>query len=187
MLKGITKKFSTLALFGLIPAALAIGQEISVKQLQLEKEGTKLISQMEDVARDINYNADQLDALSHRPQLSKWTHYHHLHQIKELVNDGLRPALTRLVEIQPELPSWKQDVIDQMLSSAKALAADTNSAIIERNESKNTPLVLNAEYRELISRINSHAQTLLKTSDAAADVAMAHLKANEAGLEFTTR
>jgi hypothetical protein len=36
------------------------------------------------------------------------------------VNDGLRPALERLTEIQSQLQAWKQHAIDEMLASAKA-------------------------------------------------------------------
>ncbi|HTT22351.1 MAG TPA: hypothetical protein VMG82_25715 [Candidatus Sulfotelmatobacter sp.] len=152
------------------------------KQLEMDKEGTQLIGQLEDVARDVHYNAGRLNSF-HPTQISKWTHYHHLEQIKSLVNDGLRPALERLTEIQPQLPAWHQEAIDQMLASAKALAADTNSAILNLNDTKALPIVLNAEYKELIARIYHHSESLVRTSDAAGDYAAAHLQAVEAGLK----
>jgi hypothetical protein len=46
------------------------------------------------------------------------------------------------------------------------------------------PSVLNAEYVELIDRIDQHAETLTKTSDAAGDYAAAHRQAIEAGLNL---
>lgn len=187
MLNSKTRRITMLTLFGLLPGALLFGEHVSVKQIQLEKEGTELIGQLEDVARDIHYNADQLEALTRQPLVSRWTHYHHLHAIRSLVNDGLRPALARLTEIQRELPPWKQDAIDKMLSSAVALAADTNSALLSKNENRSLPVVLNTEYREFISKINDHAQALVKTSSAAEDLAMAHLKADQAGLEISRR
>jgi hypothetical protein len=73
-------------------------------------------------------------------------------------------------------------VIDQMLNSAIALAADTNSAILNQNDAGTAPLILNAEYVELIDRINQHAETLVKTADAAGDYAGVHQQAVEAGL-----
>jgi hypothetical protein len=157
-----------LAVFGVLPAALVVGQT-TVKQLAIEDEGIQLIGQLEDVARDVHYNADWLSAHTRSGQVSKWAHYHHLNEIKSLVNEGLRPALTRLIEIQSELPAWHQDTIDQLLASAKALAADTNSAILNHKESGSRPVVLDEEYKALISLINEHAETLVKTSDAAGD------------------
>ncbi len=186
MFTSITRRVSMLAIFGLLPAALVFGQ-VSVKQVQLEKEGTELISHLEDVGRNIQYEAGQLEAMSRNGHVSKSTHYHHLQKISEQVNNGLRPTLARLTEIQPELPSWKQDAIDQMLASAKALAVDTNSAILNKNDAGTKPVVLNSEDRELMARINDHAQVLVNTSDAAERLASAHLKASEARLEVSQR
>lgn len=183
MFKSITRGLSMLTAVSLLSAGFAIGEPATPKQLAIEKEGVQLINQLEDVSRDVQYNADRLSALNRNPGTSKWSHNHHLMQIKELVNDGLRPALTRLTEIQPELKDWHQDAIDRMLASAKALAADTNSAILTHNEVGSIPLAFNGEYKDLIEKINGHAETLVKTSDAAADYAAAHEQAQEAGLK----
>lgn len=186
LLKSITRNVSVMAVLmatsGVLPAALAASE--TTRQFQLEKEGTELIGQVEDVSRDIHYNADRLHSLTRDSQVSRWTHYHHLEQIKSLVNEGLKPALNRLTEIQPELPSWKQDAIERMLTSAKALAADTDSAIISKNDAGSQPMILNTDYADLIEKISGHAEILVKTSDAAGDFAKAHLKALEAELEI---
>jgi hypothetical protein len=107
-----------------------------------------------------------------------------LSQIKSLVNDGLRPALAQLTQIQPQLKGWHQDTINQMLNSAKALAADTNSAILNQDDKGTVPTMLNPEYKQLISSINEHAETLVKTADAAGDYAAAHAQAEDAGLKL---
>ena len=182
-LKSITRSVSMLAAFALIPSAFAAG--VTAEQLAMEKEGIQLINQVEEVARDVRYNAGRLNSFTGSMQISKWTHVHHLDQIKSLVNDGLRPALTRLTEIQPQLPDWKQQTIDTMLESAKTLAADTNSAILAKNDAGMTPPAMNAEYKELITRIYDHAEALVKTSDAAGTYAAARLKAAEAGVKVT--
>lgn len=181
---SISRHISMLTIVGLLSAGFVAGDTVTVKQLALEKEGIRLIGQLEDVARDIHYNADILNSLTASTHAAKGTHYHHLTQIKELVNDGLRPALTRLSEIQPGLKEWRRDAINQMLNSAIALAADTNSAILNQNEIGSVPTILNPEYKELIARINEHAETLVKTSDAAGDYAAAHEQADEAGLRL---
>jgi hypothetical protein len=167
------------AIVALLPATFVFGETVTLKQLELEQEGIKLIRQVRDVARDVHSHSDQLNYVTGATQISKRTQQQHLDQIKSRVNEGLRPALKRLTEIQPQLPAWHQDVIDQMLTSAKALAADTNSAI--RNQ--NSDGVVNKAYVELIININKHTEALAKISDAAADYAAAHQEAAEAGIK----
>ncbi len=162
------------------PAALTAAE--SREPLEVEKEGTDLIFQLEGVARDVHFNADRLDSFSRNVDVSSWTHNEHLNQIKSLVNKGLQPKLTRLVEIQPELPVWQQEGINQMLSAATGLAASTNSAILNRNATGKRPVLLNPEYRELITSINRHAETLVKTSDAMTSFTEARRNALDAGL-----
>jgi hypothetical protein len=178
--KSIDQRVSMLAIFGLLPLALVAG-EIR-EPFEAKQEGTQLIGQIEDVARNIHQNADRLDSFAHTGHVSASTHKDHLMQIKSLVNEELRPNLDRLSEIQQDLPGWQQDTIDQMLESAKALAANTNSAILNMNENGNRPVVLNADYREFVSQINEHINVMVKTADAAGDYAEAHEKAIEAGL-----
>jgi len=184
MFTTITRRVSMLAALVVVPAMLIAGE--TKEPFELEKEGIQLIGQLEEVARDVRYNADRLNSFASTAQVSGWTHYHHLDQIKSLVNEGLRPALERLVEIQPELPEWKQQNIDRMLDAAKALAADTNSAILAKREAGAVPPVLDPEYKDLISRVYQHSEELVKTSDAAGTFALAHLQAVEAGLKVPT-
>lgn len=178
---SITRSLSLLTLVGVLPAAL-MGDDRPA-QIEMEKEGIQLIRQVEEVARDVRYNVERLNSFTRTMQVSRWTHYHHLVQIKELVNDGLQPALTRLTEIQSQLPEWKQQSIDKMLEAARTLAADTNSAILRKNETGTVPPALNTEYKDLVTRISEHAEILVKTSDAAGTYASARLKAVEAGVK----
>jgi hypothetical protein len=171
-----------LVVLGLLPAAVIFGQTVTLKQLDAEKEGLQLINQLEDVARDVRGHADWLNVNARSTALSRWSHAQHLAEIKAMVNDRLGPTLQRLTEIQPQLPVWHQDTIDQMLASAKALAADTNSAILNQNEAGALPMTLNQEYQELVAGIDEHAEALVNTSDAAGDYATAHRQALEAGL-----
>jgi hypothetical protein len=46
---------------------------------------------------------------------------------------------------QPQLPDWKQRAVDRMLGAAKALAADTNDAILAKNDAGPAPPMMNAE------------------------------------------
>jgi hypothetical protein len=112
-----------------------------------------LIGQVLEAAKDVRYDADRLNSFNRSAQVSKWTHFHHLTRIRSSVNEGLQPAFQRLVEIQPKLPGWKQKRIDDMLESARALAADGNSAIVSRKDAGNLPPALNSEYRELVAGI----------------------------------
>jgi len=172
-------RISMIAVLGLMPAMLSASGSVSVKEAALQKEGLELINQIEDVARSIHFNTDRLVAHG-RNNMSKWTHTHHLNEIKGLINDGLRPAVARLGEIQSQLPEWKQKSFERMMVSAKALAADTNSAIFEINENGRRPVVLNEEYRALLDSMDEHAESLVRTADAAADFATAHNRAIEA-------
>ncbi|MBS1856165.1 MAG: hypothetical protein JST11_12430 [Acidobacteria bacterium] len=182
----ITRRVSMLAAFALIPSAFAASTTVTAEQLEMEKEGVQLIRQVEEVARDVRYNAGRLNSFTGSMQVSKWTHVHHVDQIKSLVNDGLRPALTRLEEIQPQLPDWKQQAIDRLIESAKALAADVNDAFLAKNEAGAVPPAMNAEYKRLVTKIYSHAEALVKTSDAAGTYAAARLKAHEAGIKVAS-
>jgi len=183
MTATITRRVSMLAAFALIPSAFAASATVTADQLEIEKEGVQLIRQVEEVARDVRYNAGRLNSFTSSMKISKWTHVHHLDQIKSLVNDGLKPALTRLEEIQPELPDWKQQAIDKMIESAKALAADVNDAIFTKSEAGTTTPAMNAEYKGLVTRVYEHSEMLVKTSDAAGNYAAARLKAHEAGVK----
>jgi hypothetical protein len=70
---SITRRVSMLAIFGLLPAAFVAGD--TSKQLEMDKEGTQLIGQLEDVARDVHYHADRLNSLTGSAHISKSTHY----------------------------------------------------------------------------------------------------------------
>jgi hypothetical protein len=177
----ITRRLSMLAALALVPSAFAAS--VTREQLEMEKEGVQLIRQVEEVARDVRYNAGRLNSFTTDMRISKWTHVHHLEEIKSLVNDGLKPALTRLTEIQPQLPDWKQQSIDKMFESAKALAADMNDAFLAKKDAGTVPPAMNADYKGLVTRIYGHAEALVKTSDAAGAYASARLKAHEAGVK----
>ena len=161
----MTPAVSRLAALALVaPGAFAADQA----QVDLQKEGLQLIQQLKETARDIRYHAERLESFSNSVQVSKWTHYHHLTEIKGLVNDGLQPALARLSEIQPQLASWKHEAINNLLDAAKSLSADAHSAILSKNDAGAVPPYMNAEYKDLVSKIY-HADRLFKTSDAAGD------------------
>jgi len=178
-LLSLNHRLALVAALALAPSAFASDPA----QLELEKEGVQLIRQVEEVARDVRYNASRLNSFSSSLLISRWTIDHHVAQITSLVNDGLNPALRRLIEIQPQLPDWKQQSVDRLLESAKTLASDTNDAILTRNDAGPAPLAMNTEFRSLVTRIYQHAETLVKTSDAAGSYAAARLKAHTAGLK----
>ena len=181
MLRKSIHRIYSLALLGLLPAGMAFSE--ATRQTEIEKESTDLISRVEFAARNIHVDADQLATLSGSLTVSHGTHRDYLNRMKAQVNEGLQPALTRLVEIQPELPEWQQNAIDQMLGSARNLAGTINAAIVTKADTGPMAVPLNTDYRDLIKQVVSHADTLVRTSDAAGDYAAAHVKAAEAGLE----
>ena len=152
------------------------------EQVAVEKEAIELVEQVEEVGRDVLYHAERLEQFAQFHGVSRWTHYHHLEQIKSLINGNLRPALVRLAEMQALLPEWKQDSVDRMLASARELTADANSALITKADNPAVPATMNEGYRTFLTGMTAHAEALVKTSDAAHSFATAHLKAVGAGL-----
>ena len=156
------------------------------EQIAVEKEAVEMVAQVEEVARDVGYHAGRLADLTRNFGVSRWTHDHHLDDIKALVNDGLRPALKRLTDVQAQLPEWKQESVDRMVADAMRLSEDASSAYIAKAGGTGLPLAMNDEYQRFISGVVAHAAALVKTSDAAHSYAEAHLKASEAGLSVPT-
>lgn len=177
----ITRRAPVLAAFAMLPILLP-GSTLSQRQLEVQKEGIQLVAQVEDSARSIRYHADHLDALTSNLQNSREIHKGHLTQIRESVNDRLRPALQRLVDIQAELPEWKQQSIQDMHIDAAALAAHVSGAIAEANDSTPGHPSMNREYKKLVSQVNTQAASLVKTSDAVGEYSTALLKAHDAGV-----
>jgi hypothetical protein len=168
------------ALLALPMAAVAQGTRAA--PADLHKEGIDLIRSMEITARELHYNTEWLRMHSRSMNTSMVTHNDHLSQVKELVNNEPQPALTRLQEIQGQLPEWHQDTIDQLFTSARALAADANSAIASHRDKGALPAAANLEYQAFVKGMNQHAEALVKTADAAGEYAKAHQQAVEAGL-----
>ncbi|HEY4088357.1 MAG TPA: hypothetical protein VGM43_20640 [Bryobacteraceae bacterium] len=177
----ITRRAPVLAAFAMLPALLP-ASTLSPRQLEVQKEGVQLVAQVEESARSIHYHADHLNSLAGNMQNSRQIHKSHLTQIRESVNDRLRPALQRLVEIQAELPDWKQQSIQDMHIDAAALAAHVSGAIAEANDSTPTPPAMNREYKNFVSQVNAQAASLVKTSDAVGEYSSALLKAHDAGV-----
>lgn len=176
----------TRALMGVLLAAttatVSAAPPAGDPQIALEREATELVGQVAEVGHDVRYHAERLGHLAANPSVSPWSHFHHLEGIKAEVNDALRPALTRLTEIQQRLPDWKQDSIDRMMAAAQALSADTSSAFFSGQSNLRRPPSMNDDYLRLLKDVSAHAQTLVTTADAAHGYAVAHLKAAEAGL-----
>jgi len=179
----ITRRAPVLAAFAMLPLLLP-ASTLSQRQLEVQKEGIQLVAQVEESARSIRYHADRLDSYANSMQISRHLHKNQLSQIRESVNGRLRPALQRLVEIQAELPDWKQQSILDMHVDAAALAAHVSGAIAEANDSTLTPPAMNREYRKLVSQVNAQAASLVKTSDAVGEYSSALLKAQDAGVSI---
>ena len=178
--KIINRRTPLVAAIAFFPALLPASTPSQRQELQ--REGIRLVSQVEDSAREIRYHADHLDSLANSMQASRHIHKNHLMQIKDSVNDRLGPALQRLVEIQAELPEWKQQSILDMHGDAAELAAHVNGAIAQANDATPVQPSMNAEYKKFVSGVHSQAGSLVKTSDAVRTYSSALLKAQDAGV-----
>ena len=185
MLKSVkqyTLAFTAVAL--LFPASLALA-EIS-DQTAIKKEGIELTERVERAARVIQNETDHLSVMRNNSHIAKRTHQHHLQKIANQVNGELKPSLERLAEIQPGLPQWKQQAIDEMRSSAVELAANTNAAILNRNAAtQNVPARMDANYGQLLQNMTVHSERLTEVADATGDYAEAQLQGADAGLAIS--
>lgn len=154
------------------------------QQVATEREATQLVERINEVGQDVHHHAERLVSAAENTGISSWTHYHHLDAIKLLVNNDLRPALKRLITLQAQLPEWKQESVERMLSAAQELAADASSAFVTKASSRAVSPAMNTEYKAFVAAMTAHADNLVKTSDAAHTFAVAHVKAAEAGLSL---
>src|SRR5579863_1174610 len=104
------------------------GAELS-QQTEARKEAIQLTRSIEATTRSIHQQADELVA-AQRNNRSSQLHKQRLQRIANNINEQLKPAFDRLAELQPDLPQWHQTAIDQMRTSAAALATNTNAAIV---------------------------------------------------------
>ena len=154
---------------------------------QTRKQALELTRSVEKTSREIQKVTDELGSKSRNGLYSNQSHQQSLHQLKLQINEKLQPTLTRLAELQPELPAWHQDAIDQMRTSAANLVANANAAISTRNDgSLRSAPILDKDYRQLIDNMSSRASTLTQVADATGDYASAQLKGNRAGLAITS-
>lgn len=174
--------YALAAVAAFLPATLPAQDKVAVQQVAIENESTQLIETIENAARSVHSDLDTLRVHSKR-NLSRHSNYHHLTKVKHSINDRINPALSRLLEIKPQLPAWKQATVDKIQVSARALAIDANSAFMSLKEKASTPVVVNAEYRSFLKTMNEHAEKLVDVTDAAGDYADALDQALEAGLE----
>jgi nucleotidyltransferase/DNA polymerase involved in DNA repair len=152
----------------------------------VKKEGIELTERVERAARVIQNEADRLSVMRNNSHIVKRTHQHHLQKIANEVNRELKPSLERLAEIQPDLPQWKQQAIDEMRSTAVELAANTNAAILNRNAAtQNVPARMDTNYGQLLQSMTVQSERLTEIADATADYAEAQLQGVNAGLAIS--
>lgn len=163
-------------------ALFSASPSLANDELAANREGLQLVRQIEEVGSDVQYHTGRLTNLIDSTSISRWTHYHHLEEVKRLVNTGLRPALVRLEEIQKALPPWKQRTVDKMIEAARTLASDTSSAFMTKAENPRVEPAMNQEYRLLVAEIHRHADVVATTSRDAEAFAEVHLKVLEAGI-----
>lgn len=185
MHKFIKQTVYTLTIALLLPATFMAAE--TSDQTRTRKEAIQLTQQIEGAARKVQTHSDHLSAMKRNSMISNRTHQHQLQRIASEVNEQLRPTLDRLAEIQPDLPEWNQKAVDQMRQSAVTLAANTNAAVLNRNEAgSHQPTTLNPDYGQLLENIHSNAETLVQVADAAADYGNAQLKGTNAGLSIAS-
>lgn len=150
---------------------------------QTRKEAVQLTDSVERTSRHIRKEVDHLISMRKNVQISNYSHQAALQRIANHVNEDLQPALTRLAELQPELPLWQQNAIAQLRTSAATLAANANAAVDNRNPSEmRRAAFVDADYGSLLENIHGQAADLVEVADATGDYGRAQLKGRDAGL-----
>ena len=179
--------FKTLAVFGSV--AIIGLSAVTARASVLDhtgpgrdrKEAVQMVGQVEEVARR-QVHADRLQDLSRSVDVSRWSHYHHLDGIKSLVNDGLRPALSRLLCHRHAAARVEAGLDRPHDCRCEAPGRRHQLGLHRESERRWSAPAMNDDYKRFIADVASHADALVKTSDAAHSYATAHLKASEAGL-----
>jgi hypothetical protein len=184
-MKSIPQIVYALTIVLLLPASLVAGE--SNVNTRARKEAVQLTRQIESASRKIQDESAHLSAMQRNNHISSRSHQYRLQTIANQVNEQLRPALTRLAEIQPDLPQWNQQAIERMRSSAATIAFHANEAVLNRNQAgPSLPVSFDTDYRRLVKNISDHAEVLTQVADATVDYGTAQLKGTQAGLPITT-
>jgi len=184
-MKFIQPSVYALTIVLLLPASLVASE--SNDNIRVRKEAVQLTRQVESASRKIQDESAYLSAMQRNSQISNRSHQYKLQTIANQVKEQLRPALTRLAEIQPGLPQWNQQAIERMRLSASTIAFHANEAVLNRNAAGSSmPVSFDTEYRRLVENISNHADVLTQVADATVDYGTAQLKGTQAGLPITT-
>ncbi len=185
MHKSLKRTIATLTLALMLPATFLVAE--TSEQTRNRKEAVQITKHIEATARKIQTQADHLDAMQRNSHISSRSHQQELNRIAAHVNEQLSPDFDRLAKLQPDLPKWNQDAIDQMRASAASLASNTNSAILNRNDAGHVkPVTMDKDYAKLVDNIGDHANTLVQLADATGDYGNAQLKGADTGLAITS-
>lgn len=183
-MKSIQPIVYALTMVLLLPASLVASE--TNDNTRARKEAVQLTRQIESASRKIQNESAHLSAMQRNNHVSSRSHQYRLQTIANQVNEQLRPALTRLAEIQPELPQWNQQAIERMRSSASTIAFHANEAVLNRNQAGSLPVSFDTNYGRLVKNISDHADVLTLVADATVDYGTAQLKGTQAGLPITT-
>ena len=175
-MKSMKQIVYALTIVLLLPATYLAGE--SNDKTRARKEAVLLTKQIEIASRKIH------DESAHRnTRISNRSHQYKLQSIANQVNEQLRPALTRLDAIQPDLPQWNQQAVERMRLAASTIAFNANEAVLNRNQAGSSlPVSFDKDYRHLVENISSHAEILTQVADATVDYGTAQLKGQQAGL-----
>jgi len=184
IMKSIQPIVYALTMVLLLPASLVASE--TNDNTRARKEAVQLTRQIESASRKIQNESAHLSAMQRNNHVSSRSHQYRLQTIANQVNEQLRPALTRLAEIQPELPQWNQQAIERMRSSASTIAFHANEAVLNRNQAGSLPVSFDTNYGRLVKNISDHADVLTLVADATVDYGTAQLKGTQAGLPITT-
>ena len=147
----------------------------------LSERAYTLLLEIQKEAVGLRDHAETLSAIARNYQHSWQSHAHHLDSIKGHINAvGERTA--ELQRIKPSVLPWQQQAITEVTSHATQVAASTQAAILQLNESRSS--VYLPEYRDHLTTIEDRSTNMKQAVDKFLAYQKTHQKMQQLEVEL---
>lgn len=126
------------------------------------EQASELLKDVRALAASVSDSADTLIVSSSANQLHWMTHLSRLNEAKDGVNE-IGEKLQMLQSMRNSVHPWQQEAIDRIHASSLMAAKHTDSALRYLNENKRW--LVAPSYRDDVSAIQAHAETVRNTAN----------------------
>jgi hypothetical protein len=144
-----------------VPAAPGLDQSVSLRS-------TELLKSLQEVASDLNRDAQRLGTFSRPPRLSWQSHAFTLVEVRDNINAAGR-MLRELQEMQHAAAPWQQLAVSKIHPVALELATHTQAAIEHLNQFQSRTFL--PSYTDRLTFIADRASEMKETVDNFVDYA----------------